>query len=137
MVNSRLSYFGLSEYFWDEEMLTACYILNTTPNKRSKNTPYELWCKKVPNLSYLKVWGCRAVVRLTEPKRKTFESRDAILDEKRFTSIPRPRDMIHQSSNKSTIQAKDDYGGASVVPNLGKAQDLEKLSLLDMICNVI
>nr|KAJ0209141.1 hypothetical protein LSAT_V11C400183740 [Lactuca sativa] len=23
---------------------TACYILNRTPNKRSKNTPYELWC---------------------------------------------------------------------------------------------
>nr|KAJ0201762.1 hypothetical protein LSAT_V11C600301900 [Lactuca sativa] len=121
-----------------EAMLTACYILNRTPNKRSKNTPYELWCKKVPNLSYLKIWGCRAVVRLTEPKRKTLgergidcifigyaehskayrfyvlesndfvsintviESRDAIFDEERFTSIPRPRDMIHQSSNKST-----------------------------------
>nr|KAJ0221579.1 hypothetical protein LSAT_V11C200099630 [Lactuca sativa] len=110
--------------------------LEYTPNKRSKSTPYELWCKKVPNLSYLKVWGCRAVVRLTEPKRKTLgergidyifigyaehskayrfyvlesndsmsvntviESRDAIFDEERFISIPRPRDMIHQSSSK-------------------------------------
>ena len=32
-------------------------------------------CKKVPNLSYLKVWGCRATVRLTEPKRKTLGER--------------------------------------------------------------
>nr|KAJ0190383.1 hypothetical protein LSAT_V11C800404060 [Lactuca sativa] len=126
------------EGFWGEAMLTACYILNRTPNKRSKNTPYELWCKKVPNVSYLKVWGCRAVVRLIEPKRKTLgergidcifigyvehskayrfyvlesnesvsvntviESRDVIFDEERFTSIPRPRDMIHQSSSMRT-----------------------------------
>nr|KAJ0210442.1 hypothetical protein LSAT_V11C400201490 [Lactuca sativa] len=156
MVISMLSYSVLSEGFWGEAMLTACYILNRTPNKRSKNTPYELWCKKVPNLSYLKVWGCRAVVRLTEPKTKTFgergidsifigyvehskayrfyvlesndyvsvntviESRDAIFDEERFTSIPRPRDMIHQSSSKSTTQAEDVSGGASSVPEPSK-----------------
>nr|KAJ0185871.1 hypothetical protein LSAT_V11C900489030 [Lactuca sativa] len=35
------------------------------------------------------------------------ESRDAIFDKERFTSIPRPRDMIQQSSSKNTTQAKD------------------------------
>nr|KAJ0219061.1 hypothetical protein LSAT_V11C300140140 [Lactuca sativa] len=162
MVNSMLSYSGLSEGFWGEAMLTASYILNRTPNKRSKNTPYELWCKKVPNLSYLKVWGCRAVVRLTEPKRKmlgergidcifigyakhskayrfyvlesnnfvfvntVIESRDAIFDEERFTSIPRPRDMIHQSSSKSATQAEDVSGGASSVPEPRKSTRARK-----------
>ncbi|GJW39156.1 zinc finger, CCHC-type containing protein [Tanacetum coccineum] len=71
MVNSMLSYSGLSEGFWGEAMLTACYLLNRVPNKRNKTTPYELWYKKRPNLSYLRVWGCRAVVRLPDPKRKT------------------------------------------------------------------
>nr|KAJ0205973.1 hypothetical protein LSAT_V11C500262240 [Lactuca sativa] len=75
MVNSMLSYSSLSEGFWGEAMLTTCYILNRTPNKRSNNTLYKLWCKKVPNLSYLKIWGCRAVVRLTEPKRKILGER--------------------------------------------------------------
>nr|KAJ0195046.1 hypothetical protein LSAT_V11C700360720 [Lactuca sativa] len=152
MVNSMLSYSGLSEGFWGEAMLTACYILNRTPNKRSKNTPYELWCKK----------GCRAVVRLTEPKRKTLgergidcifigyvehskayrfyvlesndsvsvntviELRDAIFDEERFTSIPKPRDMIHQSSSKSTTQAEDVSGGASSVPEPRKSTRARK-----------
>ncbi|GJY89099.1 zinc finger, CCHC-type containing protein [Tanacetum coccineum] len=50
-------------------MLTACYLLNRVPNKRNKTTPYELWYKKRPNL--WRVWGCRAVVRLPDPKRKT------------------------------------------------------------------
>ncbi|KAJ9556935.1 hypothetical protein OSB04_011549 [Centaurea solstitialis] len=68
MVNSMLTYSGLSEGFWGEAMLTACYLLNRVPKKRNKLTPYELWHKKVPKLSYLRIWGCRAVVRLTDPK---------------------------------------------------------------------
>jgi hypothetical protein len=71
MVNAMLSYSGLSEGFWGEAMLTACYLLNRVPNKRNKTTPYELWYKKRPNLTFLRVWGCRAVVRLPDPKRKT------------------------------------------------------------------
>jgi transposase InsO family protein len=46
MVNSMLSYSGLSEGFWGEAMLTACYLLNRVPNKRNPITPYELWLKK-------------------------------------------------------------------------------------------
>ncbi|GJX42848.1 retrovirus-related pol polyprotein from transposon TNT 1-94 [Tanacetum coccineum] len=30
-------------------------------------TPYELWYGKVPNLSYLKVWGCEALVKRDTP----------------------------------------------------------------------
>ena len=149
MVNSMLSYSGLSEGFWGEAMLTACYILNRTPNKNSKQTPYEIWTKKVPNLTYLRVWGCRAVVRLTEPKMKNLgekgidcifigyaehskcyrfyviepndyvsvnsiiESRDAIFDEERFTSIPRPRGMVQSSSSK-TVEDEIEVPGPSI-----------------------
>nr|GEU89015.1 hypothetical protein [Tanacetum cinerariifolium] len=71
MVNSMLSYSSLSEGFWGEAILTACYLLNMVPNKKNKTTTYELWYKKRPNLAFLRVWGCRAVVRLPDPKRKT------------------------------------------------------------------
>ncbi|GJR29736.1 zinc finger, CCHC-type containing protein [Tanacetum coccineum] len=106
-------------------------------------TPYELWTKRKPNLNYLKVWGCRAVVRLPDPKLKTLgergiecifvgyaknskafrfyviepndsvsinsiiESRDAIIDENRFSSVPRPSLRIPNGT--------EDIGG-SVVP---------------------
>nr|GEW71071.1 hypothetical protein [Tanacetum cinerariifolium] len=49
------------------------------------------------------IWGCRAVVKLTETKMKNLgekESKDAIFDEERFTSIPRPKGMIKPSSSK-------------------------------------
>ncbi|GJS25574.1 zinc finger, CCHC-type containing protein [Tanacetum coccineum] len=71
MVNSMLSYSGLSQGFWGEAVLTACYLLNRVPNKRNMITPYELWTKRKPNLNYLRVWGCWPVVRLPDPKLKT------------------------------------------------------------------
>ncbi|GKA84291.1 zinc finger, CCHC-type containing protein [Tanacetum coccineum] len=75
MVNFMLSYSGLSQGFWGEAMLTACYLLNWVPNKRNRVTPYELWTKKKPNLNYLRVWGCKAVVRLPDLKLKTLGER--------------------------------------------------------------
>lgn len=138
MVNAMLSYSGLKNSFWGEAMLTANYILNRVPSKRNRQSPYELWFKRKPNLHYLRIWGCRAVVRLTDPKRKTLgdrgiecifigyahnskayrffviepnhaisvntviESRDAIFDETRFTSSPRPREIDQEDVDPSS-----------------------------------
>ena len=75
MVNAMLSNSGLSQGFWGEAVLTVCYILNRVPNKRNPITPYELWTKKKPNLTHLRVWGCRAIVRLPEPKKRKLGER--------------------------------------------------------------
>ena len=45
------------------------------PNKRNKITPYELWKQWKPTLKYLKVWGCKAIVKMPEPKRKKLGER--------------------------------------------------------------
>ncbi|GKA41299.1 zinc finger, CCHC-type containing protein [Tanacetum coccineum] len=66
---------GPSQGFWDEAMLTSCFLLNKIPNKRNMITPYELWTKRKPNLDSLKVLGCRAVLRLLDPKLKTLGER--------------------------------------------------------------
>ncbi|GJZ01533.1 zinc finger, CCHC-type containing protein [Tanacetum coccineum] len=110
------------------------------PNKRNRITPYELWTKRKPNLNYLRVWGCREVVRHPDPKLKTLgergnecdgyaehskafrfyvikpnesvlinsiiESMDAIFDENRFSSIPRPSLRIPNGT--------EDTGGSAV-----------------------
>lgn len=54
------------------------------------------------------------------------ESRDAIVDEERFTSIPRPRDMIQQSFSKNITQAEDVFGGTSYVHELRKSTRARK-----------
>ncbi|GKD98485.1 retrotransposon protein, putative, ty1-copia subclass [Tanacetum coccineum] len=46
---------------------TAARILNMVSTKKVDKTPYELWYGKVPNLSYLKVWGYEALVKRDTP----------------------------------------------------------------------
>ncbi|GJV11722.1 zinc finger, CCHC-type containing protein [Tanacetum coccineum] len=40
------------------------------PSKRSIKTPYELWNQRTPKLDYLRIWRCRAIVRLPESKKR-------------------------------------------------------------------
>ncbi|GJX51106.1 putative retrotransposon protein [Tanacetum coccineum] len=49
---------------------TAARILNMVPTKKVEKTPYKVWHGQAPKLSYLKVWGCEALVKrdtLTKP----------------------------------------------------------------------
>jgi len=38
-------------------------------------TPYELWKCHMPNVKYLKVWGCLAKVMALEPKKRKLDSK--------------------------------------------------------------
>ncbi|GJS24950.1 zinc finger, CCHC-type containing protein [Tanacetum coccineum] len=55
------------ETFKDYALESATRILNMVPTKKVDKTPYELWYGKVPNLSYLTVWGCEALVKRDTP----------------------------------------------------------------------
>ncbi|GJQ99374.1 putative RNA-directed DNA polymerase, partial [Tanacetum coccineum] len=67
MVRSMMSLTILPLSFWDYALESAARILNMVPTKKVDKTPYELWHGKVPNLSYLKVWGCEAHVKRHTP----------------------------------------------------------------------
>ncbi|GKB11365.1 retrotransposon protein, putative, ty1-copia subclass [Tanacetum coccineum] len=66
-VRSMMNLITLPLSFWDYALESATCILNMVPTKKVDKTPYELWYGKVPNLSYLKVWGCEALVKRDTP----------------------------------------------------------------------
>ena len=68
LTNVMLIEFCALLHFWGEAILTACHVLNRVPHKKSYTTPFEMWKGHKPNLGYLRVWGCLAYVRLTDPK---------------------------------------------------------------------
>ena len=49
--------------FWGFALETAAYLLNRVPSKSVSSTPYEIWRGKQPNLKYLKIWGCPAMLK--------------------------------------------------------------------------
>ncbi|GJT70537.1 retrotransposon protein, putative, ty1-copia subclass [Tanacetum coccineum] len=67
MVRSMMNLTTLPLSFWDYALESATRILNMVPTKKVDKTPYELWYGKVPNMSYLKVWGCEALVKRDTP----------------------------------------------------------------------
>ncbi|GKB42017.1 retrotransposon protein, putative, ty1-copia subclass [Tanacetum coccineum] len=67
IVRSMINLTTLSLSFWDYALETATRILNMILTKKFDKTPYELWYGQVPNLSYLKVRGCEALVKRDTP----------------------------------------------------------------------
>nr|GFC17892.1 retrotransposon protein, putative, Ty1-copia subclass [Tanacetum cinerariifolium] len=63
MVRSMFNLTTLSLSFWYYALESVVRILNMVPIKKVDKTPYEIWHGKVPNLSYLQVWGCEAYVK--------------------------------------------------------------------------
>jgi len=58
-----LHHSGMSKGFWAEAMGVAAHVINRAPRKGlGWKTPYELLFGRTPDVSYLRVFGCRAWV---------------------------------------------------------------------------
>lgn len=67
---------GLPPSFWAEAVNTANYIqLDTETKSLNGNTPYEAWTNKIPNVSYLREFGCRVLILRRQSGRGKFEPR--------------------------------------------------------------
>ncbi|GJS17772.1 retrotransposon protein, putative, ty1-copia subclass [Tanacetum coccineum] len=67
MVRSMMNLTTLPKSFWGYALKTAARILNMDLTKKVDMTPYEIWHGKAFNLSYLRVWGCEALVKRDTP----------------------------------------------------------------------
>ena len=62
---------GLPLNFWAEAVSTAVYLQNRSPTTILRDvTPFERWYKKKPNVSNLKVFGCKGHVHVPVQRRK-------------------------------------------------------------------
>ncbi|GKA99917.1 zinc finger, CCHC-type containing protein [Tanacetum coccineum] len=105
MVNSMLSYLGLSQGFWGEAMA----VLRLPGPKLKTLGKRGIECIFFGYVEHSKAFRFYVI----EPNdsvaiNSIIESRDAIFDENRFSSVPRP-------SQRSLVKGTEDSGG-SVVP---------------------
>ncbi|BFG14659.1 hypothetical protein CerSpe_009330 [Prunus speciosa] len=72
MLNSQ----NLAKYFGAEAVNTACYILNRVfLRSGTKQTPYELWKGKKPNVSYFRVFGSTCYILRDREHLTKFDSK--------------------------------------------------------------
>jgi hypothetical protein len=101
MVRSMMSNATLPKSFWGYALETAARTINMVPSKSVEKTPYELWFGKVPNMSYLKIWGCEVFV-----KRSTSGKLDPKSDKCFFVGYPKETKgyyFYHQAENKIVV----------------------------------
>jgi transposase InsO family protein len=62
MVRAWLHHSGANHIFWHECITSAAHVKNRLPHSAidQRVTPYELWKRKKPDISHLRVWGCTA-----------------------------------------------------------------------------
>ncbi|KAK8635004.1 hypothetical protein V6N13_022882 [Hibiscus sabdariffa] len=63
MVRSMMSHTDLPTSFWGYALETAVFTLNRVPSKSVQKTPHEMWTGRRPNMSFMKIWGCKAYVK--------------------------------------------------------------------------
>ena len=62
--------------FWAEAIHTSVYIINRVYlHLGTKQTPYELWKGKVPNIKYFKVFGCTCYIYRDRESLGKFDAR--------------------------------------------------------------
>ena len=76
-VRSMVYNAGLSLGFWEMAADAAVHIYNRTPTRvLSWQTPHELWNNgHIPDISYLRVFGCKAYVHVPEDKQQKLNPR--------------------------------------------------------------
>lgn len=66
----------LSKKFWEYAIQTAIYLKNRSPSKAIPGmTPVEAWTGKKPDLTHLRVFGCRAFAHQPKQERKKLDSK--------------------------------------------------------------
>ncbi|KAK8661417.1 hypothetical protein V6N13_091022 [Hibiscus sabdariffa] len=99
MVRSMMSHTDLPTSFWGYALKATAFTLNRVPSKSVQKTPHEMWTGKRPNISFMKIWGCKAYVKhqistKLEPKSEKCT----------FVDIPRKlRDTISTTRTKCLL----------------------------------
>lgn len=69
---------GLKEHFWAEAVNTAVYLRNRSIVTGLKKTPYEIWTKKKPSISNIRIFGSEVMMLIPAEKRKKFDKKSYI-----------------------------------------------------------
>ena len=74
---SMIAHAGSSNIFWAEPISPAAYVRNRLPTTalKERETPYERWYGRKPDMSHFRVFGCMAYARVPDCERKKLDAK--------------------------------------------------------------
>lgn len=71
---AMLFFSGLPASFWSVAFEHACYLRNRLPTQAlASKTPYEVWYRRKPDLSHVRVFGCTSYAHIPDATRKKLD----------------------------------------------------------------
>jgi hypothetical protein len=134
VVRCTLRQFQLPPKLWSEAIIHAAHVRNMIPRQGEKSTPYESFLGVKPDISMLRVFGCKAIVARPTKQRKKLQIQGDICIfvgmahggkgwrmltwETGKLSIIESSDVVFHES-ETALPSK--YGGARILPIVGAA----------------
>lgn len=94
---------NLDEKYSGETVMIAGYLQNRLPTKATGKTPHELWYGTKPNLSHIKVFGCKAFVHVPKEKRKKLDKKATAYTFVGYSQESKAYRILDQDSGKVVI----------------------------------
>ena len=71
-----IAHAGLSNIFWAEAISAAAYVRNRLPTTalKERETPYERWYGRIPDVSHFRVFGCMAYAHVPDCERRKLDA---------------------------------------------------------------
>ena len=122
--------------FWRYAVETAVFIRNrVTVVQHLNKTPYELFTGRKPNLSLLRVFGCKATVHSTELHPGKFDARGQIGI---FVGYDMVRDLCYRVwVNGRIIVSRDVRFDEQVFPGASEKSEADKVELQERIAKCL
>ncbi|KAK9037115.1 hypothetical protein V6N11_022037 [Hibiscus sabdariffa] len=121
MVRSMMSHNDLPTSFWGYALETAAFTLNRVPSKSVQKTPHEMWTGKRPNVSFMKIWGCKAYVK--HQMSTTLESKS---EKCTFVGYPKEtKGYYFYNENKVYVARTGVFLEKEFLTNSGKGRNIE------------
>ncbi|XP_055632911.1 uncharacterized protein LOC129773335 [Toxorhynchites rutilus septentrionalis] len=88
---------------WAEAAATTVYLQNYLPSRAVNSTPYEHWWGRKPDVSHLRVFGCKAFVHVPKEKRRKLDDKGNEMTFVGYSSNHKAYRFIDITTNKLVI----------------------------------
>ena len=115
----------LPSYMWGKALKLFVRFINATPTSALPNvTPYKAWHKEKPDLSMLRVFGCRAYVHVQKPHRQGLQSHTRNCIHLGFEDGYKGW-KCYDPQTKSIVVSRDVIFDEAVSPGLTQSEDMQ------------
>ncbi|GJW53165.1 retrotransposon protein, putative, ty1-copia subclass [Tanacetum coccineum] len=108
MVRSMMNLTTLPKSFWGYALKFIVRILNMVTTKKVERTPYEIWHGKALKVSYLRAWGCEALVKQDTPNKLNPRSIKCIF-------VGYPKETMEASGNHGPLKSSGSNEGLEII----------------------